>query len=347
MTDNSKALQTWADPAMFTAEKIDTAKGPEVFLIDAPSDPLGLIAQAAKAYKGEFVESLAEITDEERRNYLVQIQKTILKMPLEAVHFSFRIKGVTRGFTHQLVRTRTAAYSQESTRFAVKDTVPVGLPPSLMGTTGEGEAIRKEMLTNSSMDEYLYRISRMSEAEKWRQRWDQTVALVEQNYNHLVEAGMPAEDARGLLPTNLLTQINVFIGMRSLMDTSGVRLCTQAQFEWRIVFAKIAQSIAEYGQDKTYRTNRPNGTTPFVNSSRWQFEAIANLFRPICYQTGKCQFGADFDRACSIRGRVDANASINRPSSQWGDDFPGNEVTDIGIPRIRTEEWMADPSAAR
>src|SRR2546425_302741 len=127
-------LQKYADVAMFKAAPIDPNAGPQVQLLSCNSDPLGTIAAAAKMYKGEYVESLSEITDGERRHYLADVQKNVLAAPLEFVNFHFHISGVTRGFTHQMVRQRTATYTQESTRFAVKETVPVGLPPSLAGT---------------------------------------------------------------------------------------------------------------------------------------------------------------------------------------------------------------------
>lgn len=341
---SGKEVQKWADEFMFRAEEIDANKGPEVWLLDCNNDPLGSIAAAAKAYKGEFVAGLHEITDEERRYYLAEVQKSALAMPLESVRFHFRIKGVTRGFTHQMVRQRTAAYSQESTRFAVKESVPVGLPPSLVGTKGD-QALGAER----------------DKEEYWRNVWDACIDHIEQAYNHLVNSGMPAEDARGLLPTNLLTQLNYFTNLRNYKDEAGKRLCTQAQFEWRIVFSKMLEAIREYGKTQTYfgadkdHAIYPNAKgQPVTGSSKWQFDALADLFRPICYYKGSCQFLAEFDRKCSIRDRVQLNATINRPSSKWAetvtlDDAPFVQPTivDLGIPAIHPEEWLLDPSAAR
>src|SRR6516225_12096528 len=134
MISNEKQIQKWADAAMFKAAPIDKESGPRVQLLSCNSDPLGTIAAAAKMYKGEYVETLAQITDDERRHYLSDVRKNVLAAPLEFVNFHFIISGVTRGFTHQMVRQRTATYTQESTRFAVKEDVPVGRPPSLAGT---------------------------------------------------------------------------------------------------------------------------------------------------------------------------------------------------------------------
>lgn len=378
----SKEISKWADKAMFKAEEIDRAAGPQVFLLDAPSDPLGNIAAAAKAYKGEFVSSLAEITDEERHYYLEQVQKSVLEMPLESVSFMFRITGVTRGFTHQMVRQRTAAYSQESTRFAVKETVPVGLPPSLAGTIHRAEwrSLQADGRGDMPEEEWLkYEEKWATPGQRQRFQWDTACDVTEKVYNTLVDTGMPAEDARGLLPTNLLTQINYITDLRGLKGHAGLRLCTQAQFEWRLVWAQIVKAIRDYGiwqhywrpyenMDIRLELGEPDlsddGKSILVPSA-WQFDALADIFKPICYYRGSCQFGADFDRACSIRGRVDANAEIGRPSTEWDKEhdavdegelvvgFSGRQIvrTPLGIPAfipaIHPSEWLLDAGAAR
>jgi len=412
----TKDVQRYADVAMFKAESLkgeDTAStiaGDEVdvVLLSCNNDPLGSIAAASKAYKGEFVSSLAEITDDERKYYLAQMRKTILAMPLEAVNFQFRIKGLHRGITHQMVRQRTAAYSQESTRFAVKEDVPVAYPPVLFGTVGELEEIKQDIRAkypawtkpraisqefeedlytdvsdlpypvrealkqwDNGQNEWEFRSSRVSLEEAWRGVWDKVVAHIERAYNHMIDQGMPAEEARGLLPTNLMTQINYHTNLRNFQQEGGKRLCTQAQFEWRIIFSKMMEAIRKYGATQSYTKSLTRREADILDyfegdrlsvSSEWQFEAIADLFKPVCYLTGKCQFEADFDRHCSIRDRVNWNASIARPSSEWGEDFEGKlgatwdkdeeghpvlSKTSLGIPRIRDEEWLLDPASAR
>jgi thymidylate synthase ThyX len=114
-----------------------------------------------------------------------------------------------------------------------------------------------------------------------------------------------------LLPHDTLTRLNYKTNLRNLVDHMGNRLCTQAQFEWRMVGAQIKQAIYEYIS--------PN------EAHDWQFELIANsgLFKPVCFEMGHCPFQADFDRGCTIRERMDTGRA--------------NEV--------KTEEWLADPTA--
>ncbi|UJQ86405.1 ThyX-like thymidylate synthase [Gordonia phage Wojtek] len=361
-----KEVQRWADSFMFEAEEINENTGPEVYLLAGNPDPLGSIAAAAKAYMGEFVGSLSEITDEERRHYLTEIQKTALAMPLESVQFHFRIKGVTRGFTHQMVRQRTAAYSQESTRFAVKSGVPVGRPPSLDGTLSRKEWRENEAkitsMGSASEDVWLeYEERYATDAQKDRFDWDDLMDHVKVFYNKVVDRGsMPAEDARGALPTNLLTQLNYITNLRNLQVEGGKRLCTQSQFEWRIVWAKLIEAMREFGKDQKYvapvtaeELDEKVGWglaavgDRMVRDSAWQYEELAKIFKPVCYLEGSCPFNASFDRKCSIRSRVEANAAVNRPSTKWHKPFNGLVGEPLKIEPIHPAEWLMDPAAAR
>ena len=333
----TKQVQKWADVAMFTAKPIDTDAGPQVQLLSCNNDPLGTIAAAALMYEGKSVETLVEISDEQRRYYLKQTQLSTLAAPLEFVNFHFIISGVTRGFTHQMVRQRTATYTQESTRFAVKETVPVGLPPSLNGTLPWPEFVKKSNEGWRGVDDDEWHKRQASREQLWRKAWDHAVGTIEHVYNDLINSGMPAEDARGLLPTNLLTRINYNTSLRGLLEHSGLRLCTQAQFEWRLVWTKMMEAIRKYGHGPTYAT--PMGAV----SSEWQFDELSKIFKPICYQKGSCQFLSDVDRACTIRDRVQRNANAGRSSSEW---HLASDVHD-DIKAIRDEEWMLNPAAAR
>lgn len=334
-------VQKWADKAMFTAEPLKASDGPSVHLVWMTPDPLGAVAAMAKMYKGEVVRSLADVTHQERHDYLEQIMKTKLKAPLEAVKLHFMIEGVTRSFTHQMVRQRTAVYAQESLRFAVKEDMAEGvaLPPSLYGTFGDGD---EEQFDGGSPS--------VEHKQEMRSLWDLAVRNTGQVYNQLIEMGMPAEDARGLLPHNITTRLNYVTDLRALQDHAGNRLCTQAQFEWRIVFAKIAEAIRGYqplgARAKSINGNVPSQDRAFMHhldaSDAWQFEAIADIFKPVCYLTGKCEFMAEFDRECSIRDRVEANHKKGRSSEHWGEPAQLGEV----LP-IRPEEWLLDPNAAR
>lgn len=326
------AVQKWADDAMFKAEPSSGLTGPQVFLLQATPDPLGSIAAFSAMYVGKVIRNKRDVTDDERRYYLAEMQQTKLKAPLESVDFHFMIEGVTRSFTHQLVRQRTAVYAQESLRFAVKEDAAdaVALPPSLAGVEpydGEGQHISQE--------------------QAWLYEWDGAVEEMAEVYNRLVNSGMPAEDARGLLPHNITTRLNYKSNLRNLQDHAGNRLCTQAQFEWRMVWVRILEAMRAYCTNPNHQARTDEGYT-FEHlpnfCDNWQFQEIANLFRPVCYLTGQCEFKAKFDRKCKIRGRVDDNADINRPSKEWEGDYDDGRVF---IGGISPAEWLLDDGAAR
>lgn len=348
---------------MFASEPLDASAGPKAYLLHMNPDPLGSIAAAALMYKGVVVRDLADITDEQRREMFAQIQQTKLKAPFEFVSMHWMVEGVTRSLTHQMVRQRTAVFAQESLRFAVVEdgfAERVALPPSLAGTTDDNKYLGGE--------EY----HRLSNPEKWRIQWDDAVEKIDVVYRSLVNAGMPAEDARGLLPHNVTTRLNYATNLRNFQDHAGNRLCTQAQFEWRALWIRFVEAIRAYGASQTYemkRGHRTNVLLPgsrFRFSSQWQFDIIADMFRPVCYLTGKCEFAAqDLDRKCSIRHRVDANHELGRPSADWAsevDHVEGNPiVSGVGpqsvvrngngrpmfIGAIHPREWLGNPGAAR
>src|SRR4051794_363901 len=113
----------WSDEAMFEAAPVKRdSRGlvtPVVSLLSATPDPLGSVAAGFRMYAGKPTYSLADITDDERRQYWEESLRTHLKAPWEFIDLHFFIEGVTRSFTHQMVRQRTAVYAQESLRFAV------------------------------------------------------------------------------------------------------------------------------------------------------------------------------------------------------------------------------------
>lgn len=296
-------VMKYADASMFEAAPME-AKEPEVHLLWMTPDPLGAIAAACRMYEGKPTYDLAEITEDERWHYAEQVQQTHLQAPLEFVKFHFFIEGIHRSITHQMVRQRTAVFAQESLRFAVKNNLAseVVPPPSIV----TGSASVKDTFSH-------------------------IMASIEEAYNSLIANGVPAEDAREILPHATPTRLHYCTDLRNLKEHSGNRLCTQAQFAWRAIFSGIVGAIKEHSEQGANLVSM-------------------NLFKPVCYQLGHCPFTASFDRGCTIRNRVQAFAARGVPSREWlinhsfgdRDDVDGFEY----ITGIRPEEWAYDPKAA-
>lgn len=332
-----------ADAAQYARPSIPAEQRGQirVRLLNATPDPLGSVAALCEQYKGNVIRDLSEVTDEQRRACLDDMASTVLNGPLEAVQFHWQIEGVTRSITHQMVRSRASFFAQESLRFAVPegnwaDEIP--LPPSLAGVKDRGADIRLHggMVAN--------------EGEHALDTWQEAMINAQNAYERLIALGVPAEEARGVLPHDMPTRIHWVCDLRTLLAEAGKRTCTQAQFPWRLIFAGIASALREYGDQP--REGRNDGRK---RRDGWQFREIANRLRPVCFQTGQCGFMAKFDRSCSIRSRVDANAAIGRPSSEWGTEkIVERAVGDhremlpvYTIEPIHDYEWAADPGAAR
>jgi flavin-dependent thymidylate synthase len=243
--------------------------------------PLQQLAAAADLYAGHPVHHANEISQSKAINWFEDMSRTVLAAPLEFIDLHFLFEGVTRAWMDQLVRQRTAVYVAESLRFSVKEDLEmeVIMPPS---------------------------IAKVNDDDPKRRVWDEAVRTLGLAYHSLVNAGVPAEDARGLLPLNTAVRVHYKTNLRGLAQHAGMRLCSQAQWEWKQVWHKMILAIREYGPE----------------SDRWQQAEIAKLFRPICYQTGRCQFRADTDRFCSIRDRVEAHYSRGEGPELWHDIDP-------------------------
>jgi len=331
--EQTKEVQKWADVAMWSAPAHSDPQKPIVTLSCAPEDPLGVMAMVNGMYTGKVYRTPADVSDAERREAWEAATVSLLSQaPLEWFQVSILFENVTRAFTHQLVRTRLAGYAQESMRFAVKEDAgdAVKLPPSLEGTVPDAEF--RAQCEADGVDPDINR----SQAQNWRSLWDHTIETIAENYNYLIEDGMPAEHARGLLPTNVLTRVHQHIDLGSLKRMAGNRLCTQAQFEWRAVFIELARAFREY--------------LPKDHPNRWQYELIAASFRPVCYSANKCTMKAKSDRYCAIRERVDANEEAGRKSDDWETPLIAPFDSDgvgIKVLPIFPVEWLLNEKAAR
>lgn len=296
----------FADVAMFVAEPDEMALEnlpvePRVTLVSMTSNPLRVMAAAAEMYKGHVVRDPTQISMRTAMAWFEEMTKTKLQAALEFVDLHFLIEGVSRAFTHQLVRQRTAVYVQESMRFAVKENAPaeVSMPPSL--------AVQED-------------------DDPQRAIWNNAVRAAGDTYNALIQAGVPAEDARGLLPTNITTRIHYKTTLRGLAEHAGLRLCSQAQYEWKQVWSGILSAIRWYARQ-----------TPGASANLWQYEAILTLFKPVCYQTGRCEFRGENDRYCVIRERVEAHHSRGEGPELWSDISP-YEPIQYDAARVRPGE---------
>lgn len=159
-----------------------------------------------------------------RQEHLDYMRDTI-KSSWEFVDYVFQIEGVTRVFTHQLVRTRTGSYAQQAMRVVDARDFVIQMPPSVE----HAHAPFSEAMA------YLH------PSEMWAEASEEVRAT----YAALIDRGIPAQDARGILPNNVETSIMCKFNLRTLSDMAKLRLCTRTQGEYQDVFREMRRLISE------------------------------------------------------------------------------------------------------
>lgn len=187
----------------------------KVELLYHTPDPERAVATAARlCYAPVGAAELMETLDEER---IHKVLKTILTgghfSTLEHASYTFAIEGVSRALTHQLVRHRMASYNQQSQRYVTfKDEPEFILPQSVVDAGAQ-------------------------------EKFDEAVQAAFDAYRNLVDLGVPAEDARYLLPNACETKIVVTMNMRELHHFFNVRCCNRAQWEIRELACKMLELV--------------------------------------------------------------------------------------------------------
>ncbi|MDP2682473.1 MAG: FAD-dependent thymidylate synthase [Deltaproteobacteria bacterium] len=212
----------------------------KVTLLNFTPAPEKTVVLAAKlCYSDSNISQLEEkVLGASFEKFLGKILKMGHLSVLEHAGFTFGIEGISRATSHQLVRHRLASYSQQSQRYVkFKEGLEFVTPPSIKKNAKIGEKF-------SDITASLYSL-----------------------YNEMIEAGIPAEDARYILPNAAETKIIVTMNARELLHFFGLRTCERAQWEIREM-AKRMLSLAKK-------------EAPFI------FKKAG----PGCVSTGKCTEG--------------------------------------------------------
>lgn len=228
---------------------------PKVTLISWTDKPMETIHAMVQNMFGERITDLDEVDLYEAIDTIQEIKKTSIQGPLEFVDLTFQVENVPRAFTHQMVRTRVGAvYSQESLRFANK------------------------------ADGFDYQVGPSIDTEDSLAMYRGAMEDIQEAYNTLIELGVDTQDARGVLPINILTNIGVKYNLKTLMGVAEVRLCYQSQPHWISVIQQMKEEIAKKIHPE-----------------------LASLLATYCEKHGKCGFESMYDRGCPKRtGKISA-----------------------------------------
>lgn len=140
----------------------------------------------------------------------------------EFVDYTFLIQDVTRAFTHQFVRSRQFSFAQQTMRVL----------------NVEGWNYLTGPTIDSTKIKYGEDISR-------KDSYDGAMAVIADTYDELIESGAEIEDARGILPTNILTNIVAKCNMRTFVELVRKRSSPRTQDEYRNVLEHMKECVRE------------------------------------------------------------------------------------------------------
>lgn len=150
---------------------------------------------------------------EEKKLAELEYMANTIPSSWEFVDYVFMIEGVSRAFTHQFVRSRQGSYAQQTMR-----------------------------VLNMGEYDYVY-TDRVAGDVQARGIVDIVNENIRLGYNKLIELGLPAEDARGVLPTNIATNIVAKFNLRAFVDLAKSRTGGRTQGEYQKVMNAMVDEV--------------------------------------------------------------------------------------------------------
>ena len=159
---------------------------------------------------------------EEKKLEVLKYMANTIPSSWEFVDYVFLVQGVSRAYTHQQVRTRVASYAQQSMRV-----VDVG--------------------------EFEYVFTDRNRADnRAAVRIEKCLRTIKDTYAALIAIGHPVEDSRGILPTNIATNIVCKFNMRAFVDLARSRSGGRTQGEYQKVVSAMIDRVLEVHPWMTY-----------------------------------------------------------------------------------------------
>ena len=163
-----------------------------VTLIQATPDPIKTIAKIASiCYDSDPKNPLGLVKHLYRNGH---------HSVFEHIYFTFKIEGISRACSHQIVRYRHCSFTQRSQRYCSEDGFGVVVPPSI------------------DPKYFVYDMKDIRDC-----------------YEDYQRSGVPNEDARYVLPNACMTSLYLSCNLRELIHMANERLCIRAQWEIREV----------------------------------------------------------------------------------------------------------------
>lgn len=176
-----------------------------VRLLCSTPNPVRAVALGGRlCYSDTGIDALYDAMEDKGEAFVEKLMDLGHLSPIEHASFTFGIEGVSRALLAQITRHRIASFSVQSQRYVAKDHLEFILPPSI-AALGPEAAAQFEADMQASFRAY----------DRWR------------------SLGIPAEDARFVLPNAAETRMIVTMNARELLHFFELRCCNRAQWEIR------------------------------------------------------------------------------------------------------------------
>ena len=212
----------------------------KVKLVNYTSDAKNLLIFTKNTRLFDHEDSYKEVVDwpEEKKQAELDYMLKTIKSSWEFIDYTFEVSGVSRGFTHQFVRTRNASYAQQSLRVVSKEGFDYVVP------------------------ERLKQDGNQQQLKVYRQAMEE----INTKYEQLLAMNVPVEDARGILPTNICTKIIAKFNLRTMHETAKSRLSPRAQHEMRETFKLMVDEVVKVHP----------WAKPFLEPTEWSAPSMGN-----------------------------------------------------------------------
>ena len=193
----------------------------QVRLISKPKDMLKTIYTACRTcYSADSPLNIYDCESAQDEEKMLKLISRVVSSghysTIEHIQVSFAISNISRACSHQLVRHRHMSFSQKSQRYVKEKGQFDYLTPNTIETDEE---------LNKKFDEFMAKVSEF--------------------YLELTEAGIPAEDARAVLPNAASTSMVASLNLREMIHLANLRLCTRAQTEIRILVKRMCDELVK------------------------------------------------------------------------------------------------------
>ncbi len=238
----------------------------QVELLDATPNPEELACRAARGdYSAEwvgpdrpFADLMAavegETLTEKKRTLLDHLMRSGHWGPFEHPQATFAVEGVSRACMAQLTRHRHASFDVMSMRYVdLSDLEDLAERFTYPPTFEEDEVVSREGLEEIE----LPAADRHSLA-------NEVYETCMEAYTDLVDAGVPKEDARMLLPIGTKVNLTFSMNARAIMHLLDMRLKADAQWEIRQLSKRCLEEAKEWMPYtfERYEENHPYKLAP-------------------------------------------------------------------------------------